>query len=443
MNLKDVFSKAGKGERKIRPLKTKVPMSKYKKRQYALAGSVLIGFSAVAMFGAYQFEAKKKEKLELAQEAPSNKAIEKTNMTSPSQILDGSAVWQQSYGANQDAQQQEIRKLNEELRSLKSGKEMLGGQPNLAMANLPPPPSNLMVNPGQIPNGSNLNKKPEFEDASRIESITFGSGGRSGNLAVIPGDTGKTGYIRGVKPNLVVTSDGGDVTYLNSSKSSTSKFNELNSTGKFRAQKSYIPTGTFFRAVLLGGLDAPTGGESQNANPHPVLMEITNLAQLPNSVRMNFKKCFVTGTGYGDLSSERAMIRTEQMSCVGTDGRALDIPIKGWVAGDDGKTGVRGRLVSKQGAVLKNALIAGTLSGIGSALSAGATTTTTNGLGSVASISTGKQAQNALGAGANSAFDRLAQYYVKLADKMFPVIEVDAGRTVDIVLLKGFQIGDE
>jgi conjugal transfer pilus assembly protein TraB len=262
-------------------------------------------------------------------------------------------------------------------------------------------------------------------------------------LAVIPGDTGKTGYIRGVKPNLVVTSDGGDVTYLNSSKSSTSKFNELNSTGKFRAQKSYIPTGTFFRAVLLGGLDAPTGGESQNANPHPVLMEITNLAQLPNSVRMNFKKCFVTGTGYGDLSSERAMIRTEQMSCVGTDGRALDIPIKGWVAGDDGKTGVRGRLVSKQGAVLKNALIAGTLSGIGSALSAGATTTTTNGLGSVSSISTGKQVQNALGAGANSAFDRLAQYYVKLADKMFPVIEVDAGRTVDIVLLKGFQIGDE
>ena len=245
--------------------------------------------------------------------------------------------------------------------------------------------------------------------------------------------------VKGVRPNLVVTEDGGNVEYLNRNSGNSAS----TSTGRFRAQKSYIPSGTFFRAILLGGLDAPTGGESSTANPHPVLLRINNMAQLPNRFRQNFKECFVTGTGYGDLSSERAMIRTEQLSCVGTDGRAIDIAIKGYVAGEDGKTGVRGRLVSKQGSVLKNALIAGVLSGIGEGFSSAASVTNTSALGTVSSVSSGKQWQNALGSGAGNAFDKLAQYYIKLADKMFPVIEVDAGRQVDIVLIKGFQIGDE
>ena len=38
------------------------------------------------------------------------------------------------------------------------------------------------------------------------------------------------------------------------------------------------------------------------------------------------------------------------------------------------------------------------------------------------------------------ALDRLAQYYIKLAENTFPVIEIDAGREVDIVLTKGTKI---
>ena len=36
--------------------------------------------------------------------------------------------------------------------------------------------------------------------------------------------------------------------------------------------------------------------------------------------------------------------------------------------------------------------------------------------------------------------DRLAQYYITLAEKVFPVIEIDAGRTVDIVLTQGIAL---
>ena len=37
----------------------------------------------------------------------------------------------------------------------------------------------------------------------------------------------------------------------------------------------------------------------------------------------------------------------------------------------------------------------------------------------------------------SDAMDRITDYYLKLADRIFPVLEVDAGRPVDIVLSQG------
>ena len=45
-----------------------------------------------------------------------------------------------------------------------------------------------------------------------------------------------------------------------------------------------------------------------------------------------------------------------------------------------------------------------------------------------------------LAAGVGKALDRLAQYYIKLAENTFPVIEVDAGREIDVVITKGVRI---
>ncbi|MEQ1776633.1 MAG: TraB/VirB10 family protein, partial [Burkholderiales bacterium] len=206
-----------------------------------------------------------------------------------------------------------------------------------------------------------------------------------------------------------------------------------------RDARRYLPSGTFTRAVLLGGLDAPTGGQAQR-NPQPVLLRLADNAVLPNHFRARVKECFVVGAGYGDVSSERAYIRTESLSCVTRDGTAIDIPIKGYVAGEDGKAGMRGRLVSKQGQILANALIAGVASGIGHAFQQGSTTYAISPLGSTSNVDSGKQLEAGLGTGVGKALDRLAQYYISLAEKVFPVIEIDAGRTVDVVLTTGVSL---
>ena len=67
---------------------------------------------------------------------------------------------------------------------------------------------------------------------------------------------------------------------------------------------------------------------------------------------MDIARCHVTGAGYGQLASERAHVRLERIACVLRSGDVIDTKIKGYVAGEDGKTGIRGRLVSKQGKIL-------------------------------------------------------------------------------------------
>jgi conjugal transfer pilus assembly protein TraB len=205
-----------------------------------------------------------------------------------------------------------------------------------------------------------------------------------------------------------------------------------------RSAETFIPPGTYMRAIILNGLDAPTGGQSQQ-NPHPVLLKVIEDAQLPNSYRANLKNCMVTANGFGAIEAERAYIRTDRLSCIDDNGGAIDVALKGYVAGEDGKTGVRGRVVEKTGRILANSIYAAIGSGIGQALKAEGTTQTTNALGGVTEQTTdGFKA--GFGTGLSKAFDRISEYYLKVAEKLFPVIEVQGGRTVDIVISQGVSI---
>ena len=211
------------------------------------------------------------------------------------------------------------------------------------------------------------------------------------------------------------------------------------SSGDAKSVATFLPV-SFTRGTLLGGLDAPTGGQSQS-NPHPVLIRLADNSVLPNRFRGEYRDCFIVAAGYGDISSERAYLRTENLSCVRPDGATLEVRVQGSVFGEDGKVGVRGRLISKQGQMLARALLAGVVSGIGQGLSTANTSYSTSALGTIASTDSNADAYRAgLGRGVGQALDRLAQYYIRLAEATFPVVEVDAGRAVDVVITKGVRI---
>lgn len=200
-------------------------------------------------------------------------------------------------------------------------------------------------------------------------------------------------------------------------------------------------TGTFARARLLNGVEAPTGGQA-NGNPVPMLLEIKDPAFLPNRYRSDIKRCMVTANATGDLSSERVLVRLDRLSCLTATRGAIDVKVTGYVAGEDGKTGLKARVVTRSGQAIANALLVGTLSGLGEAVSLAAQDSSTNFAGTV-TTSVNNPWRAGLGEGMQDALDRVADYYLRLADKIFPVLEVDAGRDVDIVITQSSSIVTE
>jgi len=200
-----------------------------------------------------------------------------------------------------------------------------------------------------------------------------------------------------------------------------------------------IPPGAFATAALLSGLDAPTGGRA-DTNPHPVLLELLDTASLPNRYRSRVKECRVVAAGYGRISDERAYLRLERLSCVLRGGEILDVPIKGYVSGEDGKNGMRGHLVSKQGTMIAQALLAGTAGGIGQAISQSYSNVLTSPSGAVTTIDPGKTMEFGVASGFGTALEKISDWYLKRADETYPIIEIDAGRVVEVVLTEGVEL---
>jgi hypothetical protein len=205
--------------------------------------------------------------------------------------------------------------------------------------------------------------------------------------------------------------------------------------------ENYVPAGTFVRSILIGGVDAPTGGQSQE-DPYPVVLEVEDMANMPNDFEYDFRECRIIGAAHGDISSERVVVRLERMSCIDAEGFVFESIVKGFVYDETGKAGIKGRLVSKQGQLIANSLLAGIGSGIGKAFQESSTNYTTSALGvqQEGFISADEAMVAGLGGGVGTSMDRLSQYFIKLADQLFPVIEADAGRMLDVLFTKGFSM---
>ena len=192
-----------------------------------------------------------------------------------------------------------------------------------------------------------------------------------------------------------------------------------------------LPATSILTGTLITGLDASTATQSRR-EPFPVLLRLQKTAILPNRYQADVRECFVLLAGYGDLSSERAYLRGETVSCVLLDGSVIETRLQGYAAGEDGKAGVRGRLVTKQGQFIARALMVGFIEGVSEVLQKGDTVTL--GLSQSQNQDDGNPWGSAALKGTGNALDRIAQFYIDQAYNLFPVIEIDAGRQLDIVL---------
>lgn len=295
------------------------------------------------------------------------------------------------------------RKMNDILEQLKLDKpsDNLSEQANL----IPPPP---------VSNNVTNNKSTDYNP------YAYGSGS-NGRNAASPVVTVMTGLV----------SVGNTPLQAEPEKKTDKK--------KINKKDLIVPAGSFVRAQLASGVIAPTGGQGAT-DPVPALLRVTGLTQLPNFHKADFKNCFLLAETKGNLATETVNFRLKTLTCKKSDGSTLEREVSGYVTGENGMEGMAGRVVSKQGAVIARAFLAEFASGIGDAFESSGTTTSITGAGIIETLDPSKTAQTGLASGLSEAFSRLGDFYMDLAEQMVPVIEINAGRNVDVVFIKSVNL---
>ena len=216
-----------------------------------------------------------------------------------------------------------------------------------------------------------------------------------------------------------------------------------------------IPANSALESVMLTGINArsnnASGGAasgtvvSANNVGSPFVTRVKGNAILPNGWKVGFfDDCFISGTGIAVLSSERANVIANTITCVDKKGAIFEAKIKAYGVDLDGIQGISGRVVTKQGSILAKTALAGVASGLGTALAPtaipGYNSNQQSGEQGIQFPSVKLIGQSALGTGVADGAKALSKFYLDYAKEMFPVIEVNAGTRITWILQETVEL---
>lgn len=389
---------------------------KTRRKQLAILAAVIIGGAAAAggvmWYGQYQQKQKQPAPVAtpnltgvvtatfneqvndaaLTQQQAKTSALEQNLATLAQQFAQNKLTTDQKL-AEKDA---EIQRLNDQLTKAPGSNQTTGQQ-------TPPAGQNGTPLPGPVAAGQA--RPPEYNvtptGAPAATGVNMGQG-----TAFYPGGSGQrmTGGL------------------------STTKFS-YDSLKKKPTKLPWIPSGSFSDAIMIEGADANASVTGQQ-NTQPVTIRLLGNIQMPNNKEYSADGCFVVGEIWGDISSERGIVRTKSISCVLKNGKHVDMEFDGHVS-FQGKGGVRGKPVMRNGMIVGYAGASGLLSGFGEGIKSAATPSV--GLGATASVGAGDVLKQGFGGGASKAADTLSQYWIKRAEQYHPVIDIGAGNLVTVV----------
>ncbi|WP_371222122.1 TraB/VirB10 family protein [Orientia tsutsugamushi] len=210
--------------------------------------------------------------------------------------------------------------------------------------------------------------------------------------------------------------------------------------------ENYVTSGSSARAVLLTGVVVGTGTNS-SSSPEPIVLQLLDTAILYNKYKTDqIKNAILIGSCNGEMSSERAKCRIETLSVVNNQGDIIEKKVEGWLIGEDGRSGIKGIVVDKSSNIASMAALNGVFSSIAKFLQSKAikpdmlpTLNLVTGA-QQQEFQIGDALQSGAYSGASNAFDKLADFAIKRADSMSPVVLIASGRVIDVVFKEGFDL---
>jgi len=214
--------------------------------------------------------------------------------------------------------------------------------------------------------------------------------------------------------------------------------------GEFFNAAEYVPAGAYAQATIISGVDASVGITAQS-DPRPVLLRIKGHALSSiyegNTQKADLDGCLITGAASGDLSSEKVYVKLVNMTCSKSEDLVYETAIKGYVAGQ-GKSGIRGNVISRAGDIVAKSFLAGLVGGFGQGISASVAPPLnfSNGITTQNAMSTENIARKGIGQGVANSGDRLANYFITRAEQYQPVVSIPSGIDVEVVFIEGFHL---
>lgn len=320
------------------------------------------------------------------------------------------ATLAQQFEQNKLATEQQLARKDEEIQRLTDQLLKAPGSKTATGQQTPPAGQNGIPLPGPVAAGQA--RAPEYTVTSAGTPAATGVNTGQG-AAFYPGGSGQrmTGGL------------------------STAKFT-YDSLQKKPTKLPWIPSGSFSDAVLIEGADANASVTGQQ-NTSPVTIRLRGNIQMPNNKEFNADGCFIVGEMWGDISSERGNVRTKSISCILKNGKHVDMEFQGHVS-FQGKGGIRGKPVMRNGLILGYAGASGLLTGFGEGIKSAATPSV--GLGATAEVGAADVFKQGIGGGTSKAAETLSQYWIKRAEQYHAVLDIGAGNRVTVVFQKGFRL---
>ena len=184
-----------------------------------------------------------------------------------------------------------------------------------------------------------------------------------------------------------------------------------------------LPIGSTVTGELLTGAFATKA----RGDALPVLVQLRSAYSGPNDTEIPLEDCLLIGKATADISSVRARVEAVSLSCVLPDGTAFERVVRGYLTGEDGTLGVPGRWEFRSGRWLANLL-----SAMGTAAA---------GIYADVAIAEALAGANILGSVSTSdTTERIQEFFLQRAEEILPVVWVESGTPVYLVMLEGLTI---